>query len=78
MGSWWFQWPDQGYTIDVWGNVWLLSAFLFRILTYLRIPSDQQAGRAWAFVYRGAQTLEEKAEIGAHSAHSTLHPQVEM
>ena len=77
MGSW-FQWPDQGCTIDVRGNVWLLSAFLLLVLTYLRIPSDQQAGRAWAFVSRCAQALEEKAETDAHSAHSSLHPQDEM
>jgi len=58
IGSW-FHSPDQGCTIDVWGNVWLLSAFLFRVLTYLRILSDQQAGRGWAFVSRGTQALEE-------------------
>ena len=40
--------------------------FLVSRLTYLRILSDQQAGRGWAFVSRGTQALEEKAEISAH------------
>ena len=35
------------------------ASFLVSRLTYLRILSDQQAGRGWAFVSRGTQALEE-------------------
>ena len=35
------------------------ARFLVSRLTYLRILSDQQAGRGWAFVSRGTRALEE-------------------